>query len=498
MNKRTSTQRLSLIVVALAAALAGVLLGGGFHVTQGVAAESPPEASSDVAIGRPFDFASLAEHVVPSVVSVFSTDIVQPGERSQEMPLNPFEFFFGPGFGHPMEMPNQPMVRRSAGSGFFITKDGELLTNNHVIEGADKIQIQLNDRTRYDVEVVGRDPATDIAVLKVVKPDRDYPVLPLGNSDELRVGEWVMAVGNPLNMDRTVTVGVVSAKGRVLGLADNAFENFIQTDAAINFGNSGGPLVDINGRTVGINTAINAGGQNLGFAVPVNIAERILPQLRENGKVVRGYLGAQIRDIDTKIQKAFRLDSTDGAFVEEVVSGHAADKAGLRHGDAVVAVDGQQVRNAHALIDAVSTRPPGSTVELGVVRDGKNLDLKVKLEERPGGAQVGESGNGEIENNAGARIGVAVEELTPQLRQAYRVRDDVSGLVITRVSPMSPAGEDGLVPGDVITEANGAPMATQEDLERQIKDVEQGGYLRLYLYRPEADRFFFAILNLAG
>jgi serine protease Do len=497
MKARIPARQLSLIAVALAAALAGALIGGGSHMTQAVAAENQPAVLSDVDVSRPFDFASLAERVVPSVVSVFSTDVVQPDEQRQEMPMDPFEFFFGPGFRHPMEMPNQPMVRQSAGSGFFIAKEGELLTNNHVVEGADKIQIQLNDRTRYDVEVVGRDPATDIAVLKIVKPDRDYPVLPLGDSEALRVGEWVMAVGNPLNMDHTVTVGVVSAKGRVLGLADNALENFIQTDAAINFGNSGGPLVDISGRAVGINTAINAGGQNLGFAVPISIAERILPQLRESGKVVRGYLGAQIRDVDAEIQKAFRLDSKDGAFVEEVVSGHAADKAGLRHGDTVIAVDGQPVKDARALIDAVSTRPPGTRVNLDVVRDGKPLGLKVKLEERPGTDEVGETGGGEIEDNVGARIGVAVEELTPRLRDVYHARDDVSGLVITRVSPMSPAGEEGLRPGDVITEANGAAVATAEELERQIKDVEQGGYLRLYVYRPQADRFFFAILNLA-
>jgi len=501
MKTEIPTRKISVAAIALAALLAGFLLAGGTHSTQEAAAEAPLPAATAAPIGQSVDFATLAERVVPSVVSVYSTDIVQPDELQREMPntpMNPFEFFFGPRFRQPMERPNEPMVRQSAGSGFFITKDGELLTNNHVIEDADKIQIRLNDKSSYDVEVVGRDPATDIAVLRVVKPDRQFPVLPLGDSGALRVGEWVMAVGNPLNMDHTVTVGVVSAKGRVLGLSDNSFENFIQTDAAINFGNSGGPLVNERGEAIGINTAINAGGQNLGFAVPVSTAERILPQLREHGKVVRGYLGAQIRDITPEIQKAFGLDSRDGAFVEEVVSGHAADKAGLEHGDTIVAVDGQPVSNPRELIDSVSAEPPGSTVKLDVIRSGKRHSLNVKLEERPGIGESNEAGNGgSVENSSMSRIGVAVRELTPQLRQVYGVNEDVSGVVVTRVDPVSPAGAKGIQPGDVITEANGSTITTADELSDQIDHVADGGYIRLYVYRPQADRSFFAILNLS-
>jgi serine protease Do len=497
MSTARATRTFSLTVIAMAALLAGVLLGSGNpHVTREAAAEAPLAPGAATATAQPFDFASLADRVVPSVVSVFSTDIMQPNEQRREMPMDPFEFFFGPRFRQPMEQPDQPMVRQSAGSGFFISANGELLTNNHVIEGAEKVQIQLNDQTTYDVEVVGSDPATDIAVLKVVKPDREFPILPLGDSNALRVGEWVMAVGNPLNMDHTITVGVVSAKGRVLGLADNAFENFIQTDAAINFGNSGGPLVNIRGEAIGINTAINAGGQNLGFAVPINIAERILPQLRQNGKVVRGYLGAQIRDISPDIQQAFNLPDRNGAFVEEVESGHAAATAGLQHGDAIVAVDGQPVRSPRELIDSVSTMSPGSTVRLNVIREGKRLDVKVKLEERPGTDQPGHAGRQPSENDVASRIGVSVRALTPQLRQMYGVHEDISGVVVTSVDPVSPAGEKGLAQGDVITEVNGTPVATPEALNHQIELVAPGGYLRLYVYRPQADRSFFAILTI--
>jgi serine protease Do len=497
MKENHQVRRVSVTVIAVAAVLAGFVLAGGLHVTPKVAAEQPPAPAEVSGLSHQFDFASLAERVVPPVVSVYSTDVVQPEELRREMPANPFEFFFGPGFGQPMgQQPDQPMVRQSAGSGFFITKDGELLTNNHVIEDADKIEIQLNDRTTYNVEVVGRDPATDIAVLRVVKPDRQFPILPLGDSKALRVGEWVMAVGNPLNMDHTVTVGVVSATGRVLGLADNSFENFIQTDAAINFGNSGGPLVNTRGEVIGINTAINAGGQNLGFAVPIDIARRILPQLRENGKVVRGYLGAQIRDISPDIQKAFNLPTRDGAFVEEVEAGHAAEKAGLEHGDAIVTVDGEPVMNPRELIDTVSTRPPGSTVTMGVIRDGKSRQLKVKLEERPGVDQSAGTGEEPSGDSASVRTGITVRELTPQLRQAYGVGNDVSGVVITRIDPMSVAGEEGLMPGDVITEANGASITTGDEYADQVKAVGKGGYLRLYVYRPRADQSFFAILGL--
>ncbi len=496
MKPKALMRGISIAAIVVIAFLGGVILAGGFHMTAKAAATPPPPPPAVVSgPSHQFDFATLAERIVPSVVSVYSTDVVQPDELRREMPMNPFEFFFGPEFRQPTQQPDQPLVRRSAGSGFFIDSGGELLTNNHVIDDADKIEIQLHDGTTYNVEVVGRDPATDIAVLRVIKPDRDFPFLALGNSKALRVGEWVIAVGNPLNMDDTVTVGVVSGTGRVLGLADNSFENFIQTDAAINFGNSGGPLVNDLGQVIGINTAINAGGQNLGFAVPINTATRILPQLRENGKVVRGYLGAQIRDISPDIQKAFELDTRDGAFVEEVEPGHAADKAGLEHGDAIVSVDGEAVKNPRELIDSVSARQPGSKVKMGVIRDGNEVELKVKLEERPSSEQLQASSPESSEDTTSARIGVTAREISPQLRQLYGIDDQISGVVITRVDPVSPAGEEGLLPGDVITEANGLSITTTETLTQQVR-ANDNGYLRLYIYRPQFDRYFFAVLNL--
>ncbi len=506
---RTEKEKLfSLAAIVVAAVLFGMVLAGGLGLTPGASANGTPAAvqgpASAVPAGTPVglpNFADLADRVVPSVVTVFATDEVTPEEmrRQRRMPMDPFHFFFGPGpFGGPSE-DMEPQVRRSMGSGFFISADGEILTNNHVVEDADKLKIELKDGVRYDVKVLGRDPATDLALIKVEKADRTFPALPLGDSDAARVGEWVMAVGNPLGMDHTVTVGVVSAKGRSLGIADRSFENFIQTDAAINFGNSGGPLLNVRGQVIGINTAISARGQNIGFAVPINTAKMILSQLREHGKVVRGYLGVSIGEVTREIQEAFGLPDQKGAFVQSVSPGHAADKAGVRHGDVIVAVDGKPTDTTRQLIDLISSYPPGTKVRLEVIRDGKRVSIPVTLEERPDdtGVEPGEVG-GEEEGDVSERVGITVTELTPRIRQMFGLEDDLQGVMITRVDPLSPAGEKGLMKGDVITEANGKPVASTADLMKQVKKVGKGGYLRLYVYRPRAEQSFFAILRLDG
>ncbi len=503
---RTEKEKLfSLAAIVVAAVLFGMVLAGGLNLTPRADADGPapaaapaPAQAAPATVALP-NFADLADRVVPSVVSVFATDEVTPEEmrRERTMPMDPFHFFFGPSpFGGPGQ-DMEPQVRRSMGSGFFISADGEILTNNHVVEDADTLKIELKDGTRYDVKLVGRDPATDLALIKVEKADRSFPALPLGDSDAARVGEWVMAVGNPLGMDHTVTVGVVSAKGRALGISDRSFENFIQTDAAINFGNSGGPLIDIQGRVIGINTAISARGQNIGFAVPINTAKMILDQLREHGKVVRGYLGVSIGEVTHEIQEAFGLPSRDGAFVQSVSAGHAADKAGIKHGDVIVAVNGKKTPTTRALIDTISSFPPGTKVRLEVLRDGKRITIPVTLEERPDetGAEPGEAG-GEEEGSVSERLGVTVTELTPRLRQMFGLEDSLKGVMITRVAPLSPAGEKGLMKGDVITEANGQPISSNADLKAQVKKVKKGGYLRLYVYRPRAQQSFFAILKL--
>ncbi|HOC44700.1 MAG TPA: Do family serine endopeptidase [Thermoanaerobaculales bacterium] len=492
----------SLAAVVVAAVLFGMVIAGALNVTPPATADRPPAAVAPAAAAAPLaaagapDFVALADQVIPSVVSVYSREVAEEGS-GRGMPRDPFHFFFGPQMGPEGEDDSEPMVRRSAGSGFFISPSGEVLTNNHVVEAADKIEVQLADGTRYQVDVVGRDPATDIALLKVAQADRNFPYLALGNADRLRVGEWVMAVGNPLNMDHTVTVGVVSAKGRVLGLSDSSFENFIQTDAAINFGNSGGPLVNLRGEVVGINTAINARGQNLGFAVPIDIATRILGQLRERGRVVRGYLGLMVGPIDQETAEAFKLDTRDGAFVQEVLKGHAADKAGIRHGDVVVDIDGRRIKDTRELIDGVSAMPPGSKVTLGVKRDGTYRKITVELEERlQEGEQPDLAADEGAQDSADERVGISVAELDGRARQYWGIGEDVAGVVITRVRSVSPAAEEDLQRGDVVTEANGRAVGSVADLIAEVKRVEEGGYLRLYVFRPRAERSFYAILKL--
>ncbi len=494
------TKIFSLAAAMVAAVLFGMVIAGALNLTVPANADRPPEpapAPQEMAtsFGVP-NFVALADRVIPSVVSVYSREVSEPGAQ-RGMPNDPFHFFFGPRMGPDQEEEQEPMVRRSSGSGFFISATGEVLTNNHVIEDADKIEVQLSDGTRYEVTVVGRDPATDVALLKVAEPDREFPYLALGDAENLRVGEWVMAAGNPLNMDHTVTVGVVSAKGRVLGLSDSSFEDFIQTDAAINFGNSGGPLVNLRGEVVGINTAINARGQNLGFAVPINIADHILGQLRERGRVVRGYLGIMVGPVDQETAEAFGLDSRDGAFVQEVLKDHAADKGGVRHGDVVVDIDGAPVVDTRDLIDTVSAMPPDTTVTLGVIRDGRYQKFAVKLEERVReGEEVAPVRDGTSEDKAAERVGVSVADLDSRARQFYGVDDELEGVVITKVQQVSPAGEARLMRGDVITEANGRAVSSVGDLINEVDRVDEGGYLRLYVYRPRADRSFFAILKL--
>lgn len=497
--KNDTQKAFSLAAVVVAAILFGMLLSGGLDITKRVDADRPdpvPAASADGMVLP--DFATLADHVVPSVVSVYSADVMDPSERRQQMPNDPFHFFFGPRDDGSQRQ--QPRVQRSSGSGFFITASGEILTNNHVIEDADQIRVRLADEeTEYRVEVVGTDPATDIALLRIMKPDRDYSHLSLGDSAAVRVGEWVMAAGNPLNMEHTVTVGVVSAKGRSLGLSveSSSFENFIQTDAAINFGNSGGPLVNLHGHVIGINTAINAAGQNIGFAIPIDVARRILPQLRESGRVVRGYLGVSINNLSRTEAEAFGLESADGALVEQVVPGHAAEKAGLLHGDIIVSVDGQPISDTRELIDTISSMPPGTKVGLGVVRNRESRDITVTLEERELQEATTDADQGpDDEGDVFERVGVTVTELGPGARQNFRIGAEIDGVVVTRVRPLSPASEEGVQPGFVITEANGTAVTTPAELRTATKKVEAGGYLRLYVYIPRANLYRFVILKL--
>jgi serine protease Do len=490
-----SNNVLSLAAIIVAAVIFGMVLSGGLDLTQTAGADRSGSVTQETPASVNFlapDFVALADRVIPSVVSV---RVIEFRSAREQAPMDRFHFFFRQ---QPQSQDDEPLPQRSEGSGFFITASGEMITNNHVVEDADKIEVELVDGSTYEAEVVGTDPATDLALIRVKKGDRDFPHLPMGDSKALRVGEWVMAAGNPMNMDHTITVGVVSAKGRALGLSEVSFENYIQTDAAINFGNSGGPLVNLRGEVIGINTAINARGQNLGFAIPVNTATRIIPQLREHGRVVRGYLGVTINNIDQKTQGAFGLDSRDGAFVNSVTEDSPAAKAGLTHGDVIVGVDGQSVDSTRVLIDTVAALPPGHTVKLDVIRDGKRREFKVTLGERDADAATtpASQGGGEDADAAAERVGVSVTAIDERVRQMTGIDDDVTGVLITHVTPNSPAGMEGLLRGDIILEANGRKVIKSSDLLEEVRKVEDGGYLRLYVLRPRGGQSFFSILEL--
>ncbi|MEO7795149.1 MAG: Do family serine endopeptidase [Thermoanaerobaculia bacterium] len=488
----------------LGAVIFGMVLAGGLDLSATGAASpvTPAASSSQVASaagasaqsggGMAYlpSFADLAEKVLPAVVSIEAQTIEKGDPRrsqGQGGSQDPFQFFFGPRGGQPQGDDGREYRSDSGGSGFVVSADGYVVTNNHVIEGATKLRVRLEERY-YDAVVKGADPATDLALLKI-DAGRPLSFLPLGDSDRLRQGDYVMAIGNPLLLDHTVTVGVVSAKGRAIGLTrDTSFENFIQTDAAINRGNSGGPLVNLAGEVIGIATAMNGGAENIGFAVPVSTLKSVLPQLREKGKVSRGYLGVNISNIDFDRAQAFGLAEAGGALVTQVVEGSPAAKAGVQHGDVVTTVDGRKVKETRDLIDYVSAQGPGKKVELQILREGKTLKRTVELTEREGD-EVAEA---ETKNDEGGRgfswLGLQYQDLTPALRQSLGLTGPVEGVLVRDVTASSPLYDEGVAEGDLILEVNGQATPNVKEFEALVGGVPSGSFLRLYLRRinPQA------------
>ncbi len=484
------SRRFVTVLLLFGAVVFGMVLAGSLNLTTPGAgapepAPQPAPAQQKAAAALPASlpsFADLAERVSPAVVSIAATTF-ERGRSGRR--VDPFEFFFGPRRRQQPDNEQQEEFRSdSGGSGFVVSADGYVVTNNHVIQGAEQVQVKLGERV-YSAEVKGTDRATDLALLKI--DAKDLPTLPLGDSDALRVGDWVMAIGSPLELTNSVTVGVVSAKQRRINISDetSSFENFIQTDAAINFGNSGGPLVNLHGEVIGINTAINFGSENIGFAVPVNTLKQILPQLRDEGRVRRGYLGIGVNELTPAAADAFGLDSTDGALVMNVLPGLPADKAGLRNGDIIVGADGRAITTTRELIDYVSGKGPEATVKLDVLRDGKPLALDVRLAERPveGEEQASAEGSGE----SGIEwLGIRYQDLTPGLRSMHGLPEDLEGVWITELSPRSPLYDEGLRAGEminVITEVNGKRVTNVEEFEAAASAAGSGSRLRIYLRR---------------
>ncbi len=428
------------------------------------------------------EFVRLGEQIRSYVVNIDATGKLPDNPAGMEGYEDLFRYFFnmpnapqGPD-APPMPLPNMRGPLRppvASGSGFIYDKDGHIVTNNHVVQGADKIVVRTSDGKEYPATVVGTDPDTDVAVVKI-NPDRDLPVAPLGDSDELKVGQFAIAAGSPRGLEGSVSFGHISALGRnELDLPGLRFQDFIQTDAAINLGNSGGPLTNIRGEVVGINTAILAGGNSLGFAIPINTAKRVLPELINKGRVTRGYLGVSIKDADEFVEP-LSLPDDSGAFVETVQPNTPAERAGMQPYDVVRKIDGEPVSGRDALVRMISEKEPGSTVSIEVWRDKKPVNLQVTLDEWQPDQMMAQAGGPE---NGGSlqRLGMTVRPLAPEIAERMGIEAGTKGVLVVDITPGSAAAIAGILPGDVITQIAQQDVATVQDFRNLMTQHAKPG-----------------------
>ncbi|MDX9820964.1 MAG: DegQ family serine endoprotease [Syntrophales bacterium] len=435
--------------------------------------------------GAPVSFADLVEKLKPSVVNISTTKTIRSGGLRSPFGDPRFDRFFGSEdffnrfFG---DMPQREFKQRSLGSGFIISADGYIFTNNHVIEQADKILVKLSDGKEYEAKVIGRDAKTDIALIKI-KPSESLPLAEMGDSEKLRVGEWVVAIGNPFGLEQTVTAGIISAKGRVIGAGP--YDNFIQTDASINPGNSGGPLFGLDGKVIGINTAIVAQGQGIGFAIPINSAKEMLPDLKTKGKVTRGWLGISVQDVTEDIAKSMKLKDKSGALISDTFKGDPADKAGLKAGDVIIEVNGKKIKDTHQLLIVIASLRVGDRVELKYVRDGVEKTSQVAVAERGEQAELAAS------ENLNEDFGMTVQEITPEIAQYLGISRKI-GVIVTEVQEGSPADEVGIQPQDIIMQVNKVKVTSMKDYLREMSKSAAKKSLLLLIKRGKTT-FFIAL-----
>jgi serine protease Do len=477
---------LSLAVFALAFLLAGFGMASAFHGTSALQMKSAT-ASTAVpapAAAVPGSFADLAKRLSPTVVNVKVTKIEKVGPSPMfQFPEGPFGDFFKQ---FPNMIPQGPENRQTqgTGSGVIISADGYILTNNHVVEGAKEVTVTVGDKEEYKAEVVGRDPKTDLAVLKI-KPKENLPAAQLGNSDQINVGDWVLAIGSPFGLSHTVTSGIVSAKGRVIGAGP--YDNFIQTDASINPGNSGGPLFNMNGEVVGINTAILPYGQGIGFAIPINTAEQIIPQLEAKGEVTRGYLGVSIQSLTPELTKALKLEDSQGALVSEVTPDSPAAKAGIQRGDVIVSFGKKPVEDARALPIMVAGTPVGQEVPITVLRNGEKHQLSVMVGKLP--SERAEEGTS-IQPTQG-KWGLQLQDLGPQLASRLGVKAG-QGVVVAGIQNGSPAERAGVHSGDIILEMNRQPVHSVGEAREVVTKASEKDPL-LLLVKRDSGTFYVTV-----
>jgi serine protease Do len=415
-------------------------------------------------------FVQLSDRVKPAVVNISPSPSFVPPPQ-------------GPDEGQGEKPPELP----GSGSGVIVDKRGYILTNNHVVGEAAEVEVRLSDKSRFIGKVVGKDPDTDLAVIKV-DTDHELPFVPIGDSSKLKVGQWAIAVGNPFGLDRTVTVGVVSAMGRE-NINLSRYEDFIQTDASINPGNSGGPLFNIHGEVIGINTAIINFAQGIGFAIPSNMARDIMAQLVEKGRVVRGWLGIGIQQLTPELASKFGVKETEGVLVSEVFDGHPAQKAGIIPGDIISGVEGKQVDTPAALARAIAGMMPGKKVEVEVIRDGKRRSLVVEITERKEEAVTAAIPKEQPE----IALGINVEDLTQELVERFNIKEK-KGVLITDVEPNSPAEKEGIRPGDLLKEVNKVEVNTVKEYNAVMSKLKKDESILLRVIRE--NRAFFIVLNL--
>jgi Do/DeqQ family serine protease len=467
------------------AALVATLAGVWSTETPRLQAQAPVTGASHPRTLEPTgSYADLVARVSPAVVTIRSVRTV----RQTQLPFDPdfMRRFFGDGPGAGRMRPHR---EGGLGSGVVVAPDGYILTNHHVVQGAEKISVDLGDGRSLEARVVGSDEPSDLAVLKV--PATGLHTVPLGNSDEARVGDVVLALGNPLGIGQTVTLGIVSAKGRATGGGDGAFEDFIQTDAPINQGNSGGALVDTRGELIGINTQIlSPSGYNIGigFAIPVNMARAVMTQLIEHGAVTRGKLGVTVQGITGELAASLGLESARGAIVSGVEEGSPAARAGLQVGDVILALDGKPLDSSNSLRNQVAPLGPGARVELSVLRDGRERTVAATLAELPATRPTAAPSAEETEHG---RYGMSLEALTPALARQLGLEPG-RGVVVAEVAPDGVAVESGLQSGDVLEQVNGTPVATAADVRRALQSA-RGGRPSLLLVNRRGARLFLAL-----
>jgi len=429
-------------------------------------------------VNDPKYLSRLVKSLSPSVVNISTTSVTKTrgfGFNNPGGTNDPFEQFFDRFFGENSQQ--RVFRRRGLGSGFIISKDGYIITNNHVVRKADEIKVILENEDEYSAELIGTDPKTDLALLKI-KPKTALTPVRIGNSSLLDIGDWVVAIGNPFGLGNTVTAGIVSAKGRSLGLG--AYDDFIQTDAAINPGNSGGPLFNFKGEVVGVNTAIIAGGQGIGFAIPMNMANRIVVQLQTSGKVVRGWLGVHVQQITPEIKEGLNLPNDNGALISDIAPGSPAEKGGLERGDVIVAVNNMLIMDEGDLPKYVANLAPGTKAEFKIIRENKNKILGIKLSEFP--EQQAVSTGKKSTNKTDTAIGLIVDEITPQIQRSYKLKDN-NGVIVVKVLSGSAAQQAGLKVGDIILEANRKKIRNVQDIENEFSKLAKGTSVLLLINR---------------